>query len=148
MKSLQEFVRSGVLLLLVLCSARPLTAKPTRLLAQPAVSERHVAFVYDRDLWIADRDGSNPRRLTSHEGVESSPRFSPDGKQVAFTGRYDGNQDVYVIPVEGGSPKRLTHTIRARTWSRDSPPDGKAVLFCLPTQHVYAAASQALHRFD
>jgi len=80
----------------------------TRLLDQPAVSANHVAFAYAGDLWVAQRDGSDVRRLTAHQGEESRPRFSPDGATIAFSGQYDGNVDVYVVSVEGGEPKRLT----------------------------------------
>jgi tricorn protease len=119
----------------------PASAEPdihdTRLLTQPAVSSRHVAFIYADDLWIADRDGKNVRRLTSDIGVESHPVFSPDGKTLAFSAEYEGNTDVYVLPVEGGQPKRLT-------WHpgpdivRGFTPDGKAVLFSSP-RHVFTA---------
>ena len=54
--------------------------------------------------------GGEARRLTSHIGYEIFPRFSPDGKTIAFTGEYDGNREVYVIPAEGGKPRRLTYT--------------------------------------
>ncbi len=100
----------------------------TRLLSQPAISETHVAFVYDGDIWIAARDGASPRRLTTHIGTEAIPRFSPDGNWVAFSGQYDGNTDVFVVPTAGGVPKRLT-------WHPGSDvvlgftPDGSAVLF-------------------
>ena len=100
----------------------------TRLLSQPAISSNHIAFVYAEDLWVANKDGSYPRRLTIDEGVESQPVFSPDGKMIAFSAQYDGNTDVFVVPVEGGVPRRLT-------WHpggdlvRDWTPDGKAVLF-------------------
>ena len=103
----------------------------TRMMSQPAVSADHIAFSYDRDLWIADRDGAHPRRLTSHEGTEVSPRFSPDGKWIAFTGEYDGNRDVYLISTGGGSPKRLTwHP--ASDLVEGFTPDGSAVLFSSP----------------
>ena len=68
--------------------------------AQPAVSARHVAFIYADDLWVAELDGQNVRRLTSDIGVESNPVFSPDGATIAFSAQYDGNIDVYTIPVE------------------------------------------------
>jgi len=100
----------------------------TRLLAQPAVSARHVAFVYADDLWVADLDGKNVRRLTSDVGVESNPVFSPDGATIAFSGQYDGNTDVYTIPVDGGSPTRLTWHPNA-DMVRGFTADGKAVLF-------------------
>ncbi|HBW80157.1 MAG TPA: peptidase S41, partial [Sphingobacterium sp.] len=64
---------------------------------------------YGGDIWIAEKNGANPRRLTTNPGVEQNPMFSPDGKKVAFTGNYDGNTDVYVIPVTGGEPKRITY---------------------------------------
>jgi len=100
----------------------------TRLLSQPAVSAGHIAFVYDGDLWLANRDGTDARRLTTHPGYEGSPRFSPDGSMLAFTGEYDGNADVFVVPVSGGSPTRLTwHP--AQDVVRDWAPDGSGILF-------------------
>lgn len=81
----------------------------TRLLTSPAISADHIAFVYAEDLWVADLDGRNPRRLTSDLGVESYPVFAPDGRTIAFSAQYDGNTDVYTIPVTGGAPKRLTY---------------------------------------
>jgi tricorn protease len=80
----------------------------TRLLEQPAVSANHIAFVYGGDLWIARQDGSAVRRLTSDDGLESNPAFSPDGRTVAFSAQYEGNTDVYVVSVDGGVPTRLT----------------------------------------
>ncbi len=100
----------------------------TRLLAEPALSQSHIAFVYDRDLWLADIDGSNPHRLTSHEGTESSPRFSPDGQSIAFSAQYDGNVDVYVMPITGGAPQRLTYH-PALDQVEGFTPDGTSVLF-------------------
>ncbi len=100
----------------------------TRLLSQPAISQNHIAFVYAGDIWVADLDGTGVRRLTSAQGAESEPVFSPDGSLVAFSAGYDGNVDVYVVPVEGGIPKRLT-------WHpgpdivRSFTPDGASVLF-------------------
>ncbi|MDI4631465.1 PD40 domain-containing protein [Pelomonas sp. V22] len=102
--------------------------EPTRLLRQPTISATQLAFVYAGDLWIAGRDGSNPRRLTTHAAAEFSPHFSPDGKSIAFSASYDGNTDVYVIPAEGGQPRRLTWHPSADVVSGWSP-DGKRVLF-------------------
>src|SRR5215471_21856816 len=79
------------------------------LLQRPAVSSRHVVFAYAGDLWVVDRAGGDARRLTAGVGLESYPVFSPDGTQVAFAAEYDGNLDVYVVPVEGGIPRRLTY---------------------------------------
>jgi tricorn protease len=105
----------------------------TRMLSGPAVSARHVAFLYAGDLWAANLDGSGVRRLTSHPGVESNPRFSPDGTLIAFSAQYDGNTDVYVVPVEGGEPKRLTYH-PSEDLVQSFTPDGKAVLFTSPRE--------------
>src|SRR5260370_41954323 len=103
----------------------------TRLLTYPAVSARNVAFVYADDLWVAELDGRNVRRLTTDTGVESHPVFSPDGKTIAFSAQYDGNTDVYTIPVEGGAPTRLTWhpgVALVRGWT----PDCKSIVFSSP----------------
>jgi len=80
----------------------------TRMMSQPAISTNHIAFIYAEDLWLANSDGSNPHRLTIDKGRESNSVFSPDGKLIAFSAEYDGNTDVFVVPVTGGVPKRLT----------------------------------------
>ncbi|MEM0932146.1 MAG: peptidase S41, partial [Bacteroidota bacterium] len=109
-------------------SAMIFAQSETKLMQQPALSDTHIAFVYAQDLWIANRDGSNPKRLTVDEGVESRPIFSPDGSMIAFNAEYDGNVDVFVVPATGGIPKRLTwHPYLDLV--RDFTPDGKSVLF-------------------
>jgi tricorn protease len=80
----------------------------SRMMTDPAISKDHIAFLYANDLWVADLDGNHVTRLTSNEGSESLPCFSPDGKMIAFSGEYDGNRDIYTIPVEGGIPQRIT----------------------------------------
>ena len=80
----------------------------TQLLRQPTLSNDAVVFVYANDLWKASVSGGQAVRLTSNEGYELSPHFSPDGSMIAFTAQYGGNFDVYVIPSQGGEPKRLT----------------------------------------
>ncbi|HEY9102261.1 S41 family peptidase [Chitinimonas sp.] len=103
-------------------------APQTLLLRQPSVSRDHLAFVYGGDIWVTDRAGQHPVRLTSHPATESAPHFSPDGKWIAFSASYDNNTDVYVIPVEGGQPRRLTWHPGfdvVNGWSAD----GKRVLF-------------------
>jgi tricorn protease len=89
-------------------SASAINPDDTRLLSRPAISQDHIAFIYANDLWVASRNGHGPRRLTVDEGVETRPFFSPDGSLIAFSAEYDGNTDVFVVPVEGGIPKRLT----------------------------------------
>ena len=100
----------------------------TRLMEQPTISQDHIAFIYANDLWIAELDGSQPRRLTVSEGVESWPHFSPDGKHIAFSAEYDGNTDVFLLPVEGGIPLRLTWHPFADLVAGFTP-DGEKVLF-------------------
>lgn len=90
-------------------STLPVLAQETLLLRSPSISKNHVSFVYGGDIWIADKTGNNPRRLTVNPAVELNPTFSPDGTQIAFTGNYDGNTDVYVMPISGGEPKRVTY---------------------------------------
>jgi tricorn protease len=116
------------LALLAAAPAAAVDVRDTRLLSQPAVSASHIAFCYADDLWVCDLDGRNVRRLTSDVGMEHSPVFSPDGRTLAFTGQYEGNADVYIIPVEGGQPTRLTWHPGpdvVRGWT----PDSSAVLF-------------------
>jgi tricorn protease len=84
------------------------TAPEMRLMRNPTIFEDKVVFNYAGDLWECSADGGMARRLTSHPGAENFPRFSPDGKWIAFTASYDGAAEVYVMPSEGGDPKRLT----------------------------------------
>ena len=99
------------------------------LLQSPTLSQSQIAFAYGGSLWVVGRDGGEARRLvTGDPGAASGPLFSPDGTLVAFTGNFDGNQDVYVVPAGGGEPRRLTNhpdTDVAVGWS----PDGKRILF-------------------
>src|SRR5690242_10204001 len=112
---------------LILGLAGPLTAQ-TRLLRQPTVSEREIAFTYGSDLWIVDRAGGEARRLTSTPAVESYPQFSPDGQWIAFTSNRTGTSQVYVVSREGGDPVRLTwHP--SPSFARGWTPDGSRVLY-------------------
>jgi len=113
-------------------------AAETRLLRFPDLHGENVVFTYAGDLWLANTEGTNVRRLTSHAGQELFGRFSPDGRHIAFTGQYDGGEQVYVVPVTGGEPTRQTWypsegPLPAR-WGYDHQvygwtPDGEAVLF-------------------
>src|SRR5436309_2149784 len=102
-------LRRALLTLLLVPVVARADAGPPVLLQRPAVSAKLVAFCYAGDLWVVGRDGGNARRLTAGVGLESYPVFSPDGEQVAFAGEYEGNLDVYTVPVAGGVPKRITH---------------------------------------
>ena len=94
--------------------------KEARLLRFPAVHGDQVVFTYAGDLYTVSRKGGLARKLTSGEGYEMFARFSPDGKHIAFTGQYDGNTEVFLIPSTGGDPKRLTYTA---TLNRDDISD-------------------------
>ncbi len=80
----------------------------TRLLRFPTTNDTQIVFCYAGEIYTVGKDGGIARRLTSGPGYSSFPRFSPDAKQIAFTSQYDGNTEVYVMPAEGGAPKRLT----------------------------------------
>ncbi len=103
-------------------------AEDTRFLHQPDIDAERIVFVYGSDLWTVPRSGGKAARLTSHPGVESQPKFSPDGAWVAFSGEYGGNMDVFVISSRGGPPRRITYhpgDDRVQGWS----PDGSKILF-------------------
>ena len=105
-----------------------LNGQETRLLRSPDISQEQICFVYANDIWLSDHEGQNIQRLTSFEGGEHNPHFSPDGQWIAFSGEYDGNIDVYLVPVRGGEPKRLTYHPSAdqvKGWT----PDGQQIVF-------------------
>ncbi|MEO1030624.1 MAG: PDZ domain-containing protein [Bacteroidota bacterium] len=100
----------------------------TRLLRQPDISATHITFTYGSDVWIAELNSNEAKRLTSTSAVESNPYFSPDGNWIAFSSNRAGRNNVYVISKNGGEPQQLTwhpsgSTVRG--WSND----GKHILF-------------------
>jgi tricorn protease len=113
----------------------------TKLLRFPDVSGDRVVFTYGGDLWTTTVSGSGPlsaTRLTAHPGIEVFGKFSPDGNWIAFTGQYDGDEQVYVIPASGGEPRQLTFYPAqgplAPRWGYDNQvygwtPDGKSIVF-------------------
>lgn len=103
-------MRRFILLLGVLLAGLWVQAGEARLLRFPHSVGDKLVFSYAGDLYLVSAGGGTARRLTSHVGYEMFPRISPDGKYIAFTGQYDGNTEVFVIPVEGGEPRRLTYT--------------------------------------
>ncbi|MDJ0760603.1 MAG: PDZ domain-containing protein [Woeseiaceae bacterium] len=125
------------LFLIVFASASTALADDTRLLRFPDIHEDTVAFVYAGDIYVAPSTGGDAKRLTSHEGLELFPKFSPDGSQIAFSAEYNGTRQVYVMPASGGQPKQLTwyndvgsmpprggYDYRVLDWT----PDGRHVL--------------------
>src|ERR1700723_2878869 len=115
----------------IFASLSPLvvSAQPSHpLLQRPTFNGNLIVFSYAGDLWTVDRRGGHCSRLTTGTGIETDPVFSPDGTMIAFTGEYDGNTDVFVIPAIGGVPKRLTYHPAADSavgWTSD----GKYVIF-------------------
>ncbi|HEY6249900.1 MAG TPA: S41 family peptidase [Candidatus Angelobacter sp.] len=94
-----------------------------KLLRHPSYHNGKIAFSYLGDIWVANEDGSNVQRITVHKARDVYPRFSPDGKWIAFSSNRYGNYDVFVVPSEGGSPKQLTFHSANDTvvgWTSDS----------------------------
>ena len=120
--------------------AQVFAQEEARLLRFPATNGKDIAFTYAGDLWTVPVAGGEAHRLTSHIGQEIFARYSPDGASIAFTGEYDGNREVYLIPAKGGEPKRVTYTATnprddlgdrmgpnniVMTWT----PDGSGIMF-------------------
>jgi tricorn protease len=104
----------------VLTSNCAFAQSEARLLRFPAIHKDQIVFTYAGDLYSVQSSGGVARKLTNHEGFEMFARFSPDGEYLAFTGQYDGNTEVYLMPASGGEPRRLTYTA---TLERDDVSD-------------------------
>lgn len=112
----------GAFLLLALL-AGPAAAGEIQLARHPDYHSGKIVFSYQGDLWLVNEDGTQPHRLTVHRALDGHPKFSPDGKWIAFSSSRYGNADVFVIPATGGTPRRLTYHSAGDTvvgWSRDS----------------------------
>ncbi len=125
-----NLLRSACLAVAIACVAAAQPASmPPLLLQSPSLSATQIVFVYGNSLWTVPREGGDARRLVVGDpGSATGPIFSPDGKLVAFTGNFDTNPDVYVVPAAGGEPRRLTTHPDGDTavgWT----PDGKHILF-------------------
>ena len=132
------------LLCLLGLAALPTSATSTpheaRLLRFPTVGGGHIVFCYAGNLYRVNADGGGAMKLTSHVGYECFPKISPDGQTIAFTGQYDGNTEVYTLPIGGGEPRRVTYTAlveRDDVGERMGPnnivmgwtPDGSGIVF-------------------
>src|SRR6266480_4793668 len=116
-------MRAVLAVLVFALLALPAQAIEVKLARHPDYHNGKIVFSYLGDLWTASDDGSNPQRLTVHRGRDVYPRFSPDGKWIAFSSDRYGNYDVFVMPAVGGKAKRLTYHSASDTvvgWSRDS----------------------------
>ncbi|MGI4831401.1 MAG: peptidase S41, partial [Janthinobacterium lividum] len=123
---LRSFAVAPFLLLTPVSLVAAVPPAAPHLLQRPALTETQIVFNYAGDLWTVDRKGGRATRLTTGVGLETSPVVSPDGRTIAFSGEYDGNTDVYTIPISGGVPKRVTYHP-----SQDVPvawtPDGQII---------------------
>ena len=134
-------MKSRIIMMAALAAAAlSAQADEGRLLRFPGTNGREVAFSYAGDIYTVPITGGTAHKLTSHEGYEAFARYSPDGQTIAFTGQYDGNTEVYVMPAQGGEPKRITFTAsnpRDDWGDRMGPnnitmnwtPDGKGVIY-------------------
>jgi tricorn protease len=138
---------------LIFCNT---TQAQTKLLRFPDIRGDRVVFTYAGDLWTAPSSGGSATRLTSHPGVEVFGKYSPDGKWIAFTGQYDGDEQIYVVPTSGGEPRQLTfYPARgplAPRWGWDNQvfgwsKDGKRIFFrslrdswSLPIARLYSVS--------
>ncbi|HTR82224.1 MAG TPA: S41 family peptidase [Bacteroidota bacterium] len=115
-------------MLVLLCAQLSFAGEEARFLRYPDIYKDKIVFEYQRDLWLVSSSGGVARRITSAPGNEFSPKFSPDGKWIAFSGDYDGAINVYVIPAEGGAPTRVTYQpgfAQVVCWT----PDGKRIVY-------------------
>lgn len=107
MKKIKTTIKSLVLMILIFVGHATIAQNP--MMQYPDIYDNTIVFVSGGDIWKSSADGGNATRLTFSDGAENFPKFSPDGKLVAFTGEYDGNSDVYTMNVNGGSITRLTY---------------------------------------
>ena len=130
--------RPLLLALAVVCLGAAAARAQTKLLRFPDLHGDRVVFTYAGDLWLAPAAGGAATRLTAHPGLELFAKFSPDGSSIAFTGQYDGDEQVYVVPSGGGEPRQLTwypaQGPLAPRWGYDNQvygwtPDGERILF-------------------
>ncbi|MBN2134944.1 MAG: PD40 domain-containing protein [Acidobacteria bacterium] len=126
-----------LLAVFVLLGVMGFASEEAMMMRFPDIYKDKIAFSYAGDIWVSNVNGGQARRLTTVEGVEYFPKFSPDGKMIAFTGQHDGYFQVYVIPAEGGVAKQLTFYPIGPTTDRagfnnqvmDWTPDGKYIVF-------------------
>jgi tricorn protease len=107
-----------------------------RLMRFPDIHKDKIVFSHAGDLWLVSSSGGEARRLTTDPGLELFPKFSPDGKWIAFTGQYDGNFNVYVMPAEGGQPKQLTFEPDIAPVPERMGPNNEVITWLPDSQHI------------
>lgn len=128
MKSAKSISCSVVCVLLLLGMVQTAKAGPIKFARYPNIGGDKIAFCFHGDIWVADAGGNNPIRLTDHVAMDVFPRFSPDGRWVAFSSDRMGNMDLWVVPVTGGEPLQITHHT-ANDIMLYWTPDGKRLIF-------------------
>src|SRR6185503_171747 len=128
MKKLCPLAQTVFISLFIFASVSFVFAREAKLIRYPSYHNGRVAFTYLADIWVADETGQNVQRLTVNRARDAYPKFSPDGKWIAFSSDRNGNLDIFLIPSTGGAAKQLTfHSAddTALGWT----PDGRGVLF-------------------
>ena len=122
-----------VLIFVLSASAALAWAAEARFMTYPDIHGDKIVFVYEGNLWLTTASGGPAQRLTSFPGTANAPKFSPDGKWIAFSADYDGQPSVYLVPAAGGEPRRLTWqpgNLQPVAWT----PDGQRVVFRADTE--------------
>ena len=135
---MKTIFRSIFVLILLSCISIALAQEMPegRLMRFPDVHKDQIVFSYAGDLWLVSTSGGVARRITTSPGLELFPKFSPDGKWIAFTGQYDGNFNVYIIPSEGGVPKQLTFAPDVGSIPERMGPNNMVINWFPDSQHI------------
>jgi tricorn protease len=136
MNFVKRFVFVVAAVVAIACIAAAQDMQEGRLLRFPDIHKDKIVFSYGGDLWLVPTAGGVARRITTHPGLETFPKFSPDGKFIAFTGQYDGNSEVYVIPAEGGDPKQLTFLPAPMHTSERLGPEDEVINWLPDCKHI------------
>jgi tricorn protease len=130
------YCRKGFwILVIALIPFTLLAERKGRFMSYPDIRKEKVVFSFENDIWIVSSSGGTAIRLTTHPGTEYAAKISPDGTQIAFTGNYHNGQNVYVIPIEGGNPKRLTFRSSSQvvSWT----PDSKKIIYRASNENTF-----------
>jgi tricorn protease len=131
-------IRRSLILAIFLVAPLAISAQMPegRLMRFPDIYKDKIVFSYAGDLWLVTSSGGEARRITTDSGLELFPKFSPNGKWIAFTGQYDGNFNVYVMPAEGGEPKQLTFEPEASPAPERMGPNNMVINWLPDSQHI------------
>lgn len=151
---MKKFALAAAAALLLFATLTQAQSEKPLLLRQPTMNKTQIAFVYAGEIWTVNREGGEATRLTAGPGSKSNPSFSPDGSQIAFSAKYEGRTNIYVVSATGGFPRRVTFEAGPNIvagWTidgknilyvsqRDSYTGGVASLYTIPATGGYAKA--------